>query len=953
MKSDLNLPEPTLDALIPLNRLSHSARDELLAHAEVMNYCPGQYVFMQGDRDGNVFYLLEGEIELHSDGNGVGVVRGRSAEANCALAQLQPRQLSALPKTLVQVLRIDRARLEQALQADAPNRGPAGDLTADEIHAEAPVDWMSRMLQAPLFTHLPVANIQRIFARLEPVEIPAGQAVTQQGEAATHYYVIQEGGCVVERTICQSKRCIKLAELGPGQRFGEEALIAGTPRSATVRAVTDTTLMRLAKADFMELLVEPLQRPLTIDEAQARLREGATWLDVRFPEESEARPLAGALSIPLHLLRSRFGSLGQGRKYIACCEDGMQSAVAAFLLADHGHDSAYLDGGLERYPRLVEGGSRQPAGTGPAGEAVAGAPAVEHFPTEFSEDPEVQASLLKAKLAQVRLELHEAVRVKEEAEAARAAAERAAEERLEAERAARSETDRARALYAAAEATRQEVEEAKRRAEVDAERIRREAEEHAKRLQAEIEGRLRAQERELQSATQSQDQELDRLRVLREKAEAELQAERERLAAEARAAELRLEEARRVQEAAQLTARQLEEGAQERLRAEHERIQAEAERAAALVMRAEAMKREVAEARRTAELEAQRQRRVEEERIRGLQAEFESRLREKERQIEEVAARQAQELLEVQRLKEEVATELAKERRGLAVAAMEAKRRLAEARRVEQEVETSRIEAAEQAQTKHNELMVLERKLREEIDERLSAEKNRLDEEFARAAEQLTLAQREKSQAEAARRAVAAEAERKIATYRAEFERMRDDEQAKLEAEKRRLEAEGARIQGVMEEARRMRHEAEVARRAAEEEVRALTMAAAAETSTREHREALDTKLKVLEAALTEADAQASAAANAEHVAESAQQANAAEQERQRAAEARFLSQIEAEVQEWRREQDAFETSPEQVALSARLAQQMAQVNKAAKEAQSAAIEHDRRLLEELGALLP
>ena len=63
-------------------------------------------MFRQGDRDAYLFYLLEGELELYSDGELVSYLRGGTQEARFALAQLQPRQLSAFPRATVQVLRV-------------------------------------------------------------------------------------------------------------------------------------------------------------------------------------------------------------------------------------------------------------------------------------------------------------------------------------------------------------------------------------------------------------------------------------------------------------------------------------------------------------------------------------------------------------------------------------------------------------------------------------------------------------------------------------------------------------------------------------------------------------------------------------------------------------------------------------------------------------------------------
>jgi rhodanese-related sulfurtransferase len=49
-------------------------------------------------------------------------------------------------------------------------------------------------------------------------------------------------------------------------------------------------------------------------------------------------------------LRQRAQSLDPSRRYIACCDNGIRGAVAAFLVTDAGCDCVYLAGGLEAYP---------------------------------------------------------------------------------------------------------------------------------------------------------------------------------------------------------------------------------------------------------------------------------------------------------------------------------------------------------------------------------------------------------------------------------------------------------------------------------------------------------------------------------------------------------------------------------------------------------------------------
>jgi len=74
--------------------------------------------------------------------------------------------------------------------------------------------------------------------------------------------------------------------IGPGDAFGEEALVAGSNRNASVRMLSDGQLVRLPKEAFVELIQKPLLSGVTYTEGENILAtKPAVWLDVRFPEE--------------------------------------------------------------------------------------------------------------------------------------------------------------------------------------------------------------------------------------------------------------------------------------------------------------------------------------------------------------------------------------------------------------------------------------------------------------------------------------------------------------------------------------------------------------------------------------------------------------------------------------------------------------------------------------------
>ena len=101
-------------------------------------------------------------------------------------------------------------------------------------------------LQAlPLFTPLDAASLESIARQLVRLEVPAGTAVVREGEAGDRFYIVESGGTTAT---FQGK---VLSAQGPGDPFGEIALLRDIPRTATVTATEDTVLLYLEREHFL------------------------------------------------------------------------------------------------------------------------------------------------------------------------------------------------------------------------------------------------------------------------------------------------------------------------------------------------------------------------------------------------------------------------------------------------------------------------------------------------------------------------------------------------------------------------------------------------------------------------------------------------------------------------------------------------------------------------------
>jgi MFS family permease len=118
-------------------------------------------------------------------------------------------------------------------------------LVAVDAAAAARVRELELLQRSPIFTPLPPATLEALAARLEPRRVEAGAIVFSQGDAGDDFYLVDSGrvSVAVDGSV--------VAELGPGETFGEIALLRAVPRTATVTALTNVTLQAVDREQFL------------------------------------------------------------------------------------------------------------------------------------------------------------------------------------------------------------------------------------------------------------------------------------------------------------------------------------------------------------------------------------------------------------------------------------------------------------------------------------------------------------------------------------------------------------------------------------------------------------------------------------------------------------------------------------------------------------------------------
>jgi CRP/FNR family transcriptional regulator, cyclic AMP receptor protein len=140
--------------------------------------------------------------------------------------------VSALPD-------LKNARLRAIIPTMGPVQGEIADLLA----------------RVPLFDALSSGELGRVASVAVPRSFPKGVRVLREGDATDACYIVRTGDLRVTREHPDG-RAIALATLGPGDIFGELAMLDGGTRSASVETLTDSELLALPASDVRRVIAE-------------------------------------------------------------------------------------------------------------------------------------------------------------------------------------------------------------------------------------------------------------------------------------------------------------------------------------------------------------------------------------------------------------------------------------------------------------------------------------------------------------------------------------------------------------------------------------------------------------------------------------------------------------------------------------------------------------------------
>ena len=129
--------------------------------------------------------------------------------------------------------------------------------------------WADVLREVPLFADVPKRHVRKIAGLAKPARFGGGSSIVRRGERGETFFVILEGTARVVRP-----GRLPAIELGPGDYFGEMALIDGEVRSASVVADGEVLCLRLSRTPFLKMLRgEPELCIAMLRHFAARIRE--------------------------------------------------------------------------------------------------------------------------------------------------------------------------------------------------------------------------------------------------------------------------------------------------------------------------------------------------------------------------------------------------------------------------------------------------------------------------------------------------------------------------------------------------------------------------------------------------------------------------------------------------------------------------------------------------------
>ncbi len=302
----------------------------------------GESINLRSNPEQSFLYLLKGEIQVaHGGSQKILDDRTRPDQRVVALAINDDYTCITAQRDAV-FNHVDSRRLD-----DLVTWSGIASMLQDEPEKLAV---LSKVMTTRSLTNLPVESVYSLISRMRLRAVSAGEVIIEQGAQAEHFYILHKGSAEVWSMGLYDDSPQKVNVLREGDSFGEDALVTGGTRNATIKMRSDGVILEGDKKDFLELIAKPVIEEVDTDLVQVlKNKPGYQLLDVRYEEEHEDCHIEGCCLLPLHELRNRLDELDPDTRYITYCRSGKRSAVAALIMKQRKLNAVSMKGGMNRW----------------------------------------------------------------------------------------------------------------------------------------------------------------------------------------------------------------------------------------------------------------------------------------------------------------------------------------------------------------------------------------------------------------------------------------------------------------------------------------------------------------------------------------------------------------------------------------------------------------------------
>lgn len=220
-----------------------STERRLLIDAMKMEVVPSGTIIIQQGEVGDFFYVVEeGQVSFSVDGNHVGACSRGASFGELALLYNCPRAATCLANTDCRLWKVDQQAFRHMLANNTANQ----QKDINEV-----------LRKVPFLSELDERDLVKISDALTNVTFPAGERIINKGDVGEVFYILREGTVTIHDIGFGDCQYVDQV-LGPGDWFGERALLTGEPRVANVTSTSPCATLCLSR-DTFEKTLGPLQ----------------------------------------------------------------------------------------------------------------------------------------------------------------------------------------------------------------------------------------------------------------------------------------------------------------------------------------------------------------------------------------------------------------------------------------------------------------------------------------------------------------------------------------------------------------------------------------------------------------------------------------------------------------------------------------------------------------------